>query len=355
MELVFIHLFNNFSGSPNVLAVLVKGLLKGEYDITLLTNRSEGFLSKIEGVKYHYLCYKWIEKNHLLTFFFFVIAQIQLFFLLLFKKSKNRIYYINTILPIGAILACWLTRKNYYIHVHENMQQKKSLYPLYKFVYKYCNKKSIFVSKYVQEQAVNVKDSIIAYNGLSNEFMNKIEIVPLLQRSSILMLCSLRSYKGIFEFINLADRLPGCQFEMVVSDAVDNVNAFCKRYVIPHNLHIYPSQTDVHSFYQKARLVVNLSDSTACIETFGLTLLEAFSYGIPAIGPMVGGPTEIIDDGKNGFLVDSKNTEELLDKVRLLMEDEKLYLKMSDTALQKAKTFSSENMVDAIESYLHLK
>lgn len=354
MKVIFIHLFNNFSGSPNVLSILIKGLVNSNNKLELLTSRTDGFLSSIPRLKYTYICYKLYKNNLLLTATLFFIAQLQLFFMLLVASKKNRIYYINTITPIGAIWACKLTGKNYYIHVHENMQSQKFLFAFYRWTYKCCNKKSIFVSDYVRKQALNVRDSIVVYNALGKEFIQKVKYIPLQERHTILMLCSLRLYKGIQEFVLLAKCLPEYQFEMVVSDEQARIDVFLQNNLIPRNLIIYPSHSDVHLFYQRARLVLNLSKPTYCIETFGLTLLEAITYGIPVIGPPIGGPTEIIDDGINGFLIDADNIDKLKEKIVLLMENDDLYLELSKNALQKAKAFSSEQMVSKIKNYLHL-
>lgn len=44
-------------------------------------------------------------------------------------------------------------------------------------------------------------------------------------------------------------------------------------------------------------------------ETLGLTILEAFAAGIPAIAPNAGGVTTLIRDGENGLLFEPKDTE----------------------------------------------
>lgn len=354
MKVVFVHLLNNFSGSPNVLSVVVRGLSARGHQLKLVTSRSEGFLSAISGVEYQYICYKWFKNNRLLTLLFFILAQLELFCKLFFDRKKDQIYYINTVTPVGAILACKLTGKNYYIHVHENMLQKKSFFTLYRLVYRFCNGKSIFVSKYVSEQALQVKDSVIAYNGLSDDFLKRAleHTISLAQRKTILMLCSLRAHKGIYEFIALAENMSQYPFEMVVSDSPEVVSRFMASNSIPPNLNLYSSQTDVHPYYQRARIVLNLSRPDAWVETFGLTLLEAFTYGIPAIGPKVGGPIEIIDNEINGFVLDSRELDLLQEKIQLLMMNDELYLRMSKAAQLKSQAFSSKTMIDIIEKYL---
>ena len=46
-------------------------------------------------------------------------------------------------------------------------------------------------------------------------------------------------------------------------------------------------------------------------EPFGLVVIEAMEYGIPVIATNHGGPTEIITEGKDGFLVDYHKPDQM--------------------------------------------
>lgn len=351
MNIIIIHQLNNFSGSPNVLAVIAKEFVNRGYNVDLITNRTEGFLSDIKGVTYSYVNYIWNPSARVSSAFALLWWQIELFFKILFKGRHN-IYYINTITPVGAILACAITGKKYIIHVHENMQKQTFLYKIYRNLYKRFNKKSIFVSKYVQSQAIGVRDSIVAYNGLNTNFIDQIRVTPMANRDTVLMLCSLRPHKGIFEFIEVAKKVPNQQFELVVSESQDDIDVFRKYTPIPENITLFAAQKNVHPFYQRAKVVMNLSRPNEWVETFGLTILEGLSYSIPVIFPNVGGPMEVGQDGVCGFAVDPMNIENVTNKLRLLLENNKLYAQMSHKALERANDFSAEKMVSQIEKYI---
>lgn len=76
-------------------------------------------------------------------------------------------------------------------------------------------------------------------------------------------------------------------------------------------------------------------------EGFGLALAEANAVGLPGIGfSYATGVNELIIDGKTGYLVDNEN--EYIKKMKLLMEDRALRVKMGKFAREEMKKYSPE-------------
>ena len=57
-------------------------------------------------------------------------------------------------------------------------------------------------------------------------------------------------------------------------------------------------------------------------EAFGLVLLEALACGTPAVSFAVGGVTDLVRDGKTGFLAEPANADDLRDKIQRLLNDD---------------------------------
>lgn len=56
-------------------------------------------------------------------------------------------------------------------------------------------------------------------------------------------------------------------------------------------------------------------------ETFGLTLIESFAHGRPVIASCIGGMTEVVSDGEDGYLVPPGDCEALRDKILWMAEN----------------------------------
>jgi glycosyltransferase involved in cell wall biosynthesis len=90
-------------------------------------------------------------------------------------------------------------------------------------------------------------------------------------------------------------------------------------------------------------------------ETFGLTIIEAMSYGVPVIGFNIGTRNDFIEDGVNGFI---STVDELKNTVEKSFEYHE-YNILSSNALLKAKEFSNDyvmkHQIDIYKSILKEK
>ncbi len=343
-KIVLFHLLNDFSGSPLILSYVAKGMLEMGYEVDIFTNsNSQGFLSAIPNAKIYQFNYSW-HKNKFLTLVHFIATQFQLFFWVLFKYAFNdSVFYINTVLPFGAALAGKLTGKKIVYHIHET-----SLKPqiLKKFLFKtatFCASKAIYVSEYLykKEPLINVKSSIVPNaidTGFSAIAQKAQHAFP--ERFTVLMLCSLKVYKGVEVFVWLANELPAIDFCLVLNTSDANLKAYFYGREIPSNLTLHSAQKNVHPFYAQSSLVVNLSLPNEWIETFGMTALEAMSYGRPVIVPPVGGIAELVKDDYNGFKIDATNKELLKTTIHKIASSKGLLERLSEAAITKASRYS---------------
>jgi glycosyltransferase involved in cell wall biosynthesis len=87
-------------------------------------------------------------------------------------------------------------------------------------------------------------------------------------------------------------------------------------------------------------------------ESFGYVLIEAMANGKPVLASNQGGPIEIIDDGINGYLFDSKNISELSKKLSSLIDNESLRKSMGEESIKIVESKFDVNVT--IDKYLRL-
>ena len=98
---------------------------------------------------------------------------------------------------------------------------------------------------------------------------------------------------------------------------------------------------DIRDYYDKSQCYVMISKS----EAFGLVYLEAMSRGCICIGTRGQGIDGVIIDGKNGFLCEGGNVEDLkstLCKINSLSAKERETI--SNNAIETARRFSDKNV-----------
>jgi len=94
---------------------------------------------------------------------------------------------------------------------------------------------------------------------------------------------------------------------------------FCKKLKISDRVHFTGQllQTELIKYYLESDIFIYISD----YENFGQTILEAAAAGLPLICSPQGIASEIIEEGKSGFLID-KNPRNIAEKIEYLIVNE---------------------------------
>lgn len=352
-RIVAFHLLNDRSGSPKVLSQLLHAWVNDGRDVVLFSSfHQEGFLSGISGVKTRNAWYRF-NANPWLRLVNYSISQLLLFFNLLFFLKKTDIVYVNTVLPFGAALMGKLKGARVIYHIHESTISPTILkWFLFKMV-RLTASDIINVSEYVANHGIKSVPNHLVYNSIDESFLNhRIERQRRENPSNVLMICSLKAYKGVFEFLTLAQDHPQYQFRLVLNASQLEIDAFFSGTEFSSNLAVYASQKNLHPFFSWADVIVNLSRPDGWIETFGLTIIEGMAYGLPAIVPPVGGILEVIQEGVTGFSVDSRNRKALNNRLISILHNPNVYQSLSMNAQFRLQIFREKPMLEKIKSIL---
>ena len=81
-------------------------------------------------------------------------------------------------------------------------------------------------------------------------------------------------------------------------------------------------------------------------ESFCIPIIEAMASGLPVITTKVGIASEVIDEGKTGFII--KNEAEIVDKLRFLMENQDTRRQIGQRNVQVSKNYDWKTLMETI-------
>lgn len=126
-------------------------------------------------------------------------------------------------------------------------------------------------------------------------------------------------------------------------DYSNDLKSKIKQYVLEDKNHIHPFSEDVHSFYYACDVILMASNA----ETFGMVTLEALACGKPVIGSDTAGTPDLLEKGKWGLLFESKNVDDLADKMLVAYQD-----KPQVPSHQDLKKYDFSVVLDQVEDLL---
>lgn len=101
-----------------------------------------------------------------------------------------------------------------------------------------------------------------------------------------------------------------------------------------------------------ACMLTKLSDiavASSLREGLPVNVMEAMACGLPTVLADNRGHRALCRDGVNGFLVEPNDYTAMAQKILQLLNDEKLYEKISESAVQEVKPFSKENVFEELK------
>ena len=153
--------------------------------------------------------------------------------------------------------------------------------------------------------------------------------------------------KGIFDFIELARLMPNYEFRVAGNQTsiLDGEN-------IPQNLRFegFLNALQLRDFYARAKVIVFPS---RWYEGFPMTLLEAFSSKTPVITHNLSVMPEVVEDGKEGFVVEVGDLQKMCEKIELLFRDKQVWTALSENAWCKyEREYSVQSYYDKLISVI---
>jgi len=138
-------------------------------------------------------------------------------------------------------------------------------------------------------------------------------------------------------------------YDHMKQNHMDNLKKMAKDLNIEDQVEFMGKQAGIEKIYLESSVFAFTSSS----EGFPNAIGEAMSAGLPVIAyDCNAGPSEMIEDGKNGFLIPLFDDVEFARKLKLLIEDDDLRVRLGNQAREDIRFFSIENTGKRFMDYI---
>ncbi|MFH2067480.1 MAG: glycosyltransferase family 4 protein [Pseudomonadota bacterium] len=146
--------------------------------------------------------------------------------------------------------------------------------------------------------------------------------------------------KGIYELVDAFDSLissgEDVYLELYGTKQIDEIRTYVEKKEIT-------SRVLVNGWIQDPEKIDRLYGATALIlpshsEGIPNVILEAMSTGCPIIATRVGGLKEVLTDGYNALIINTKDSSDICEKVKTCLRNKKLTEKIAENALYQARS-----------------
>lgn len=162
-----------------------------------------------------------------------------------------------------------------------------------------------------EEKVITLSNAYIDSKGKDNE-------IEIKNKKFIGFVGRLTIEKGILDFIQIARNMPEFEFRVA-----GQVNCLIESIEIPKNLEFvgFLDDNSLDKFYNSCRVLLVLSK---WYEPFGMVILESLFSNTPVIVNDIGAMSQIIEDGKEGFVVEIGDLDLVEKRIgELFVSDEK--------------------------------
>lgn len=253
-------------------------------------------------------------------------------------------------------------KKNVYSWLHFN---PKTIYSSrFKFLYDFIYKKFYRIVCICEEQRdlmvktipdLNNEKLMVVYNLLDYRQMSELSNEGLSFKGEYIVMVARFDYrsKDFKTIINAYTRLPDAmkgRYKLVfVGDGpdMDDVRKSLEDNKDRDNIVFVGMQSNPYKWIKNATILVHSSKS----EGLPTVLLEALACGTPVVSTKCEtGPSEILDYGKAGILVEVGNVEQMSSAIRGLLENDDLRRSYIKKGTEQLKVFSREAIVNNLNS-----
>lgn len=227
---------------------------------------------------------------------------------------------------------------------------KITIFTFYKYLLKLLNRykklKFVTLSNFVKEQLIldgySSNKIEVIYNMLDKKNIIRTKVV---KKKQILYIGRLEIEKGIHDVFSAFETLRDNSIELIIvgegSQSANIKNHINERSLNNIKLQGYLSSKKLLALFKSAKVIIAPS---IWPEPFGRFIQDSYATGIPLITTKVGGIPEGIKNGQTGLLIEPNNPQQLVNAIKELLSNKKLYNHIVKNLKKETYRFSPEKI-----------
>lgn len=386
-KILFIHHASGWGGAPISMIKLINSINSSQYEAEVLLLKYSIVAEKLaeNGIKYRVadsIFYKKIyryfvhsEVEHLKWYQIYKFIKLSILWLLsryYFAKKELAKHSYDIVHLNSSVLTDWLaparTKGKVIIHIREPFRKGK-LDIIHKFFISQMHKYADHIISISNDNAKRVNipyKTTVVYNYSNIEDLDELDTQKYWTKS-VLYVGGALSAKGFYtlvdalQFINKNTKVFFAgYYDSVLSYTGSNIKLIIKKvlkkvihrrealihYEFSRNPHVFKIGliSDVNEYLDKSVCLI----SPFAVPHFSRPIIEAFARRKPAIATKIDGMDEIIENGRNGILVDEGDPEALASAINYLCDHPLIAKEMGDCGYEIAKNKYSQKNIEQI-------
>ncbi|MEM4260467.1 MAG: glycosyltransferase family 4 protein [Candidatus Woesearchaeota archaeon] len=239
----------------------------------------------------------------------------------------------------------------YFLVIHDLIQKERPTYfrKIFENYFIRNADKLVANSKTTKDDLLRLNlassDIEVVYPGLDVDFYAIPRQKIFGQKAKLLYVGSIEKRKGIIYLIEALNSLRDSDFEL---HCIGNIKSPKYYSVLCDTINKYNLNNKIifHGRIDTSELTNYFITSSIFVfptlyEGYGMAVAEAMAYGLPVIASKIPAIEEFLENEKEGFLVEPRNSKKLSEALSTLMNNPLLMQLFSEKALEKARTFPS--------------
>ncbi|MGE5604137.1 MAG: glycosyltransferase [Bacteroidota bacterium] len=211
------------------------------------------------------------------------------------------------------------------------------------------------VKNYLIKKGFSPHKMQVIYNGIElDHYSTPVKETFAQRQPNVIMVARFARQKDHATLIKAAGLLRELPFEVIIVGAGKKTyrqknEGLVRNLGLETKVHFLGARNDIPSLLSQNQIFVLATH----YEGLPLVVVEAMAAGCVVIGSDVTGVSELIQDGKTGFLVPPENPEALAEKIKFIFENQTLASAIAEAGREFAyKNFALERMVSEYENLL---